>query len=100
MYAIAIRTTGYILSIALSLVTYFIIIKPESFNLSVDIAIIVIFALAFVQWIVQLICFIHIWKEKGPLWNFNFFLSTLGVLFVVIFFSIWIMDHLNYNMGS
>lgn len=92
------RITGYVASLGLTLLAYFIIISPEYFNFDVRSAVIVIFSLALVQCLVQLIFFINLWKEKGPLWNLSIFISTVSIIFVVIFFSIWIINHLNYNM--
>lgn len=98
IYEISFRFTGFFISLLLSLAAYFIILNPEHFNFSVNTAIIVIFALALIQALVQLIFFINVWNEKGPLWNLITFISTVSILFIVIFFSIWIMNHLNYNM--
>lgn len=94
------RLTGFITSLILTLVAYFIILNPEFFSFNVKTAIIVIFILALIQSCVQLIFFINVWKEDGPLWNLSIFISTVSIIFIVIFFSIWIMNHLNYNMMS
>jgi cytochrome o ubiquinol oxidase operon protein cyoD len=94
------RVTGFITSLILTLVAYFIILNPEFFNSNVKTAIIVIFILALIQSLVQLIFFINVWKEEGPLWNLGIFISTVSIIFIVVFFSIWIMNHLNYNMMS
>lgn len=97
-HAFLLRTTGFILSLILTLAAYFIIVEPEFFHLDTQPAIIVIFTLALIQSFVQLIFFIHVWKEEGPLWNLGVFLSTVSIIFIVIYFSIWIINHLNYNM--
>lgn len=97
-YELTWKFTGFILSLILTLMAYFIMIDPSSFNLEIPTAIKVIITLAFTQALVQLIFFINVWKEKGPLWNLIIFVSTVSIIFIVIFFSIWIMDHLNYNM--
>lgn len=94
------RVTGYITSLILTIATYFIIMNPELFNFNNKTAIIVIFILALIQSFVQLIFFINVWKEEGPLWNLGIFISTVSIIFIVVFFSIWIMNHLNYNMMS
>lgn len=87
---------GFILSLALTLIAYFIMINPESFELKT--AVLAIFVLALVQSLIQLIFFIHVWKEGGTYWNSTVFASTATIIFVVVFFSIWIINHLNYNM--
>jgi cytochrome o ubiquinol oxidase subunit IV len=97
-HKLSLRITGFIASLALTLAAYFIIINPVFFNFDVKTAIIVIFMLALIQSFVQLIFFINVWKEEGPLWNLGVFISTVSIIFIVIFFSVWIMDHLNYNM--
>lgn len=94
------RATGFFTSLLLTLAAYFIITNPEYFNFSAKTAVIVIFSLALVQSLVQLIFFINVWKEEGPLWNLIIFISTVSIIFIVVFFSIWIMNHLNYNMMS
>lgn len=96
--ALLMRVTGFILSLLLTLAAYFMIIEPEFFNIDVKTVAIVIFSFALIQSFVQLIFFIHVWNEKGPLWNLWVFASTVSIIFIVIFFSIWIMNHLNYNM--
>lgn len=95
---IKMRITGYVLSLIFTLLAYFIMVNPAYFHFDANTAVSVIFSLAMLQFAAQLIFFINVWKEKGPLWNLNLFLSTLSVVFVVVFFSIWIMNHLNYNM--
>lgn len=90
--------TGFIASLVLTLIAYFIILHPEFFEIDIQTAIIIIFTLALLQSLVQLIFFINVWKEKGPLWNLGVFISTASIIFIIIYFSIWIIDHLNYNM--
>lgn len=92
------RFTGFIASLVLTITAYFIIVYPEYFNFDVKTAIITIFILALIQSLVQLIFFINVWKEKGSLWNLGIFISTVGIIFIVVYFSIWIINHLNYNM--
>lgn len=95
---LSLRVTGFILSIVLTLAAYLIIIHPESVTSSTQMAIITIFTLAMLQSLVQLIFFINVWKEEGPLWNLIIFISTVFIIFIIIFFSIWIINHLNYHM--
>jgi cytochrome o ubiquinol oxidase subunit IV len=97
-HKLSLRVTGFIASLILTLTAYFIIISPNFFNFDIKTAIIVIFILALTQSFVQLIFFINVWKEKGPLWNLGVFVSTVSIIFIIIFFSVWIMNHLNYNM--
>lgn len=96
--AFTLRTIGFILSLLLTLATYFIVTHSDSLDLNTRMAIIAIFALAILQSMVQFFFFLNVWHGKGALWNVGVFLSTVGVIFIVVFFSIWVMDHLNYNM--
>lgn len=98
MNELSLRVSGFISSIILTLLAYFIILNPDFFYFSVREAVIVIFALAVIQSLVQLIFFIDVWHEKKTFWNLTIFVSTVSIIFIVIFFSIWIINHLNYNM--
>lgn len=98
MNTLSLRITGYLLSLILTFAAYFLIVTPTFFNFDVYRAALTIFCLALLQSIVQLIFFINVWKEEGPSWNLWVFLSTISIIFVIIFFSIWIINHLNYNM--
>lgn len=97
-HVLSLRITGFILSLLLTFATYFIILHPELFGSDIKVAAIVIFILALIQSLVQLIFFINVWKEEGPLWNLSVFISTISIIFIIIYFSIWIINHLNYNM--
>jgi cytochrome o ubiquinol oxidase subunit IV len=57
-----------------------------------------ILVLAVIQLFVQLIFFMHLAGESGPRWRLGVFISTAGIILIVIIGSIWIMEHLNYNM--
>jgi cytochrome o ubiquinol oxidase operon protein cyoD len=92
------RIKGFILSLILTFTAFFIIVNPAFFNMDIKTAVILIFSLALLQSIVQLFFFIDVWKEKGALWNLTVFLSTVSIIFIIIAFSIWIINHLNYHM--
>ncbi len=97
-HALALRVTGFIISVLLTLASYYIIIDPTFLDLSVRAAITVIFSIALIQALVQLICFIDVWEKKELWWNLAVFVSTVGIIFIIVYFSIWIINHLNYNM--
>jgi cytochrome o ubiquinol oxidase subunit IV len=92
------RITGYVTSLILTLAAYFIIVNPAFFHLETTGAIFVIFTLAVLQFMVQFIFFINIWREEGPRWNIGVFVSLTSIIIIIIVGSIWIMNHLNYNM--
>jgi cytochrome o ubiquinol oxidase operon protein cyoD len=91
------RIVGFILSLIITLIAFSIFYSPYYFGLSTSGASLTVFILALIQAAVQFFFFLQI-AEKGSHWNTTFFIATLLTLFIVIFFSIWIMDHLNYNM--
>lgn len=95
---LTLRFTGFIASLALTLIAYFMITNPASFSFDIRTTVIVIFTLALIQFLIQLIFFIEVWDEKGIRWNLIVFASTVSIIFIIIFFSIWIINHLNYNM--
>ena len=84
--------TGFILSLALTLSAYFAVTHHVSNILPI------ILALAVIQVAIQLIFFLHVWSETNPRWNLVFFISTLSIICILVVGSIWIMNHLNYNM--
>jgi len=96
--SLTLRVVGFVGSLLFTLIAFFIIVRPDFFHLSVETAIVILLLLAVLQALVQCICFIHLWKEKGPPWNLIMFVSTICMVVIIIAFSIWIMDHLNYNM--
>ncbi len=95
---LSIRITGFVLSLILTLGSYFVIIHPELFQLSARMAVIGILILAFLQSVVQYIFFLHIWDDNEPAWNLGIFISTVMLILVIVLFSIWIMGQLDYNM--
>jgi len=63
--------------------------------------------LALVQFIVQLIYFLHLGPESWSLaknappdnrWKLAVFVSTIFIVLIVVIGSLWIMNHLSYNM--
>lgn len=98
MHELTLRISGFFASLALTLASYFIITDTGLFDLNVNTAAVIIVVLALFQSIIQLVFFIDVWKEKGALWNAGVFISTASIIFIVIYFSIWIMNHLNYHM--
>lgn len=84
--------TGFILSIALTLAAYFAVVK------NLPNALLIILLLAIVQLFVQLIFFLHLNKGSDRGWNLVVLLSTASIILILVVGSLWIMNHLNYNM--
>ena len=94
-------TIGFVLSIILTFAAYVPTVlyqnsQHEIFSRQLLIPLLLIFAM--MQFIVQLVFFLHLAKESKPRWNLVFFVSTFMLVLLVVVASIWIMDHLNYNM--
>lgn len=92
------RLIGFVASLILTGAAFFIFFRPDFFHLEMKMNIVAIFILAILQCSVQSIFFLHILSEKGPRWNLVVYASTISIIFIIIFFSIWIMDTLNYRM--
>ena len=86
--------TGFIFSILLTLTAYLVVAMHL---LAGSVLIVVIVGLALIQLWVQLIFFLHLDREKGPRWNLAIFLSTVGIILILVAGSLWIMNNLNYN---
>lgn len=96
--------TGFVLSLALTLGAAWLVsasIKSAGSGHAIftpDMLIGILLALAIVQLFVQLIFFMHLADESGPRWKLGGLISAVGIILIVVIGSIWIMNHLNYNM--
>ncbi len=92
---------GFLCSIALTLLAYFPVIKHvHSGHIAFSHHFLVAFVLilATIQLVVQLVFFIHLSTHPKQRLNLILFLPTITIVLVVMLGSLWIMDHLNYNM--
>ena len=93
---------GFLLSIILTLGAYIpVAIHVGSHHTFFPHEIIIpfIIILAFLQMIIQLLFFLHLGQESKPRWKSVMFVSFIGIVFIVVIASIWIMQHLSYNMS-
>jgi len=88
---------GFILSLVFTLIPYYLI-THKSFGRNELLA--TILGFAGLQMVVQLFFFLHLGREKKPHANAQFLMGTVGIIFVVIGGSIWIMNNLHYNMAG
>ncbi len=86
---------AFILSIVLTLAAYFFVVEKV---FSPGVLLGVIIGLGVVQAFVQLVLFLHLGREGKPHWNTLTFLFMLSILLIVVIGSLWIMNHLEYNM--
>jgi len=87
--------SGYVMSLILTLAAYLLVAHP-GFSHSVIVALISI--LAIIQFLVQLIFFLHIGAETKPRWKLFVFIFMVGIVLIIVVGSIWIMNNLNYRM--
>lgn len=92
------RLFGFAASLILTLAAFAMIVRPDFFHLELKSTICIIFVFALFQSLIQSICFLNLWNEKRPRWNLVVFASTIFIIIIIIAGSIWIMNHLNYNM--
>lgn len=88
---------GFTISLILTVVAYLLVVENI---LSGWILLTAILTIAILQFIVQLLFFLNLGQETGPRWKLTIFISTLGLVLMIIIGSLWIMNHLNYNMMS
>lgn len=86
---------GFILSLIFTAIPYYFVVN-NSFPSSV--LKLVILGFAVLQMLIQIFFFLHLGRGPKPLYNVVFFVSTVSLILVVVFGSIFIMDHLHYNM--
>jgi len=88
-------TIGFILSIVLTLVAYFLVVEHL---LTPWTLILTLAGLAVAQVLVQLVFFLHLGKEPSPPWNFIVFAFMTGTIAILVIGTIWIMYNLDYRM--
>lgn len=59
----------------------------------------VIAALALVQAMIQLACFLHLFQGDKPRYRLGVFAVALTILLIVVGGSVWIMNNINYRMN-
>lgn len=95
--------TGFIFSIVLTLLAFFIVQRHVSSDHSAYshrfLGLVIAFT-AISQLVVQLIFFLHLGKESKPRWNMLVFTFMVTVVVILVFGSLWIMYNLNYHMPS
>lgn len=92
------RVIGFAASLILTLTAFLIFFRPDFFHLEMKTNIVVVLILALLQSTAQSIFFLNILNEKGTRWNLVVFASTISVIVIIIVFSIWIMNQLDYRM--
>lgn len=89
-------TIGFILSVALTIVAFAVVILG---GLPYWAIVLTILSLAVMQLFVQLYFFLHITDEGRPRLKTHTFVSALIVVIIVVFGSLWIMENLSRYHG-
>jgi cytochrome o ubiquinol oxidase operon protein cyoD len=88
---------GFILSLVLTLTAFLIVSKH---GIHGNALIFSLAGLALIQFLVQLVFFLHMDSEPKPRWNLTALFFAVTVIVILVAGSLWIMYHLNYNMTS
>lgn len=86
---------GFLGSVAVTMAAYLLVTRG---GVSRDVTIGIISALAVVQFIVQMVFFLHVADERKPRFKLMVMCLMLMVVLIVVVGSIWIMNNLNYRM--
>ena len=86
---------GYMWSIYLTVAVY-LLATSNRFDSYIVVPIVI--ALAAVQFVVQLVYFLHLGQETKPRWRLYAVLFMIVVVSILVFGSLWIMSNLNYRM--
>jgi cytochrome o ubiquinol oxidase operon protein cyoD len=87
--------TGFVASVWITLVAYLLVVHPVHDH---AITVGLISGLAIVQFLVQMVFFLHIGEERKPRWKLAVMVFMLSIVLLIVFGSIWIMNNLNYRM--
>jgi cytochrome o ubiquinol oxidase operon protein cyoD len=87
--------TGFAFSIILTITAYLLVVHRA---FSADIIVAAIVGLALVQFLIQLVFFLHLGKETKPRWKLFVLVFMILIVLILVFGSIWIMNNLNYRM--
>ena len=88
---------GFVLSIGITLGAY-LLATHQSY--SKNFIMLTLAALAVVQFVVQMVFFLHVGAERKPRWKLFVMLMMLAVVLILVFGSVWIMDNLDYRMTT
>lgn len=87
---------GTLLSIVLTVIPFWLVMSGVLQN--PGLTAVLIFAMAFIQIVVHVVCFLHLDTRSEGGWTLLAFLFTAVIVFLTIGGSIWVMYHLNTNM--
>jgi len=86
---------GFVLSLVFTLIPYYLVVHQ---TVSGTALLMTIMGFAVIQAIIQITFFLHLGRGPKPNWNLFFFVSTVGIIMIVVGGSIVIISNLHYNM--
>jgi cytochrome o ubiquinol oxidase operon protein cyoD len=86
---------GFLWSLVLTFAAYDLVIHH---TLSATPLVAAIIGLALVQFVIQLVFFLHLGRETKPRWKLFVFFFMIMVVLILVLGSLWIMHNLNYRM--
>jgi cytochrome o ubiquinol oxidase operon protein cyoD len=87
---------GFILSLIFTAIPYYLVVNHALRGSGLQITIL---GVALLQMLVQIFFFLHLGRGPKPLYNVVFFVSTVGIVLVVVGGSLVITHNLHYNMA-
>lgn len=93
-YTLRAYTTGFVLSVAITLAAYFSVVNHKFTG---NALLYWIAWLALIQFFVQMIFFLHLGRENRPRWKLVVFWFMTLVVGILVVGSLWIMTNLNYH---
>lgn len=87
---------GFVLSIILTVIPFWMVMSPGESHSTI---LYVIVGMALLQILVQLVYFLHMNSSSEGSWNLIAFIFTVLIVAILVVGSLWIMFHLNTNMG-
>ncbi|WP_226813643.1 cytochrome o ubiquinol oxidase subunit IV [Candidatus Profftia lariciata] len=88
-------TIGFILSIVLTFIPFWIVINSNTTHQNI---LIIVITMAVIQIFIHLIFFMHMRLVYAERWNLISLLFTFLIITIIITGSLWIMYNLNINM--
>lgn len=85
---------GFGLSLILTFAAYFAVTKDWQTGTAMLVSLAI---LAITQFFVQVWFFLHLGQETQPRWKLAVFVFMVGIVGILVFGSIWIMNNLNYH---
>jgi cytochrome o ubiquinol oxidase operon protein cyoD len=87
---------GFLLSLVFTIIPYYLVVGHV---VSGNALVATILGFAVLQMVIQIVFFLHLGREPKPHWNLAFFISTVGIILVVVGGSLVIIHNLHYNMA-